>query len=402
MRIFWQEMHKIWRPAPVLTVLLLVLLSGQTMLRHHFTLPKEGEHERALSIYENWRKAFGTTLDPDELPEVQQQLANLTEDANMVIQNWNDFKNSSWASFSSLGITDYEEYCALIAKPGKSLEENEVAALLLDSRSYFLHFQIQLVRGVLEEYEFEQAADLSKRTEANSPAAAPRELARCAEIASDPTVTHSVFYGFSAQAANQFAAQLALILLLAVLVLVSPCLVRERLARMTQEQWPTRTGRRLLRYQLAAALVSAAVVSITLTAVLGWRFCAAWRAGSFWDCVAYSVSGSPIPWFTLTYGQYLLLLGGSLICLGIAGGALAFFLSRFSRSYIAMLLKAVPLYFMLACAANAILPEMLYFGNVLSGWTDVPGVELMLTAAVLCGGLLLNIAAAHSELRREL
>lgn len=397
-RIFLQELRKIWRPAPILAALAVMLLFGQTSIDYYLhTLPEESEHKYALQIYEGWREKYGKTLDPDELPEVRRQLDLLTEDANRLIQNWDSSKNPAWASFSDAGVTNYAEYCALLERTELDPTENEVAALLLDSRSAFLHFQIQMVRSMLEQYEFERNADFSDSAELTAP-----EIARCVEIASDPALMHSVFYGYSVQAANRFAVQADLICLLTVMLLISPGLVRDRLARMTQEQWSARVGRRVLRYQLAAALGSAAAVSAAVIAVLGWKFCAAWRAGVFWDCAAYSVGGGPIPWFTLTFGQYLLLLGVVLVCLGIAGGALAFFLSRFSGNYIAMLLKALPLFLVLAYLAGRILSGMLYFGNALTDWTGVPGTELFTVAGLLLGALLLCAVTTRRELRREL
>ncbi len=397
MRIFWKELRKIWRPAPLLAALAILLLFGRTAIDYYLrTLPKQSEHSTALETYGALRERFGGTLDPEELPAAEKLYEQELAGIDRMIREWEQTRHPSWASFSAAGVTDYKSYCALLEKTDRTPEEEEAAALLLDSRSSYAHYRVQLIRGILERYEFETAA-----LEDDIGAATQKALARCAEIAEDPQIIHSILHGYSIQAANRFAVQLALTIQLAVMLLLSPFPVRERLARIAQEQWPTHTGRRVLQYQFAAALATAALISVTVTAVLGWRFCAAWDAGLYWDHIAYSVAGGPIPWFTMTYGQYLLLLGGTVVCLGLATGALAFFLSRFSANYIAMLLKALPLYLVMTFTAEKLLTDMLYFGNALSDRTGILGIEPAAAAALLAVSLALNAAAARRELHRE-
>lgn len=305
-----------------------------------------------------------------------------------------------------------------------------MAALLLDSRTNFLHFRIATVQNMLENYDFERTGDLLSATAATdsaqyaqidadpdtvaavqeslsqqSPAQAPANnlaIRRCTEIADDPSMTHSIFYNFLATSASQFAIQLTLVSLLTVSLLTSPLLVQERLARMRQEQWPTRTGRGVLRYQLAAVLTVSAAVPVLLLAVFGTWYCMAWRTDVFWDAVAYSAGGSPIPWFTFTYGQYLLMLAAAAIGLSVTAGGLMFFLARFSGNYIAMLLKALPMFLALAYLSEKTLSDMLYFRNYLSDATGLPGTEPLTLLLLLAGMLTLNGIALKRELSREL
>ena len=62
------------------------------------------------------------------------------------------------------------------------------------------------------------------------------------------------------------------------------------------------------------------------------------------DCpLGNSVWDTGTPWFNWTYGQYLAILTGMVLALGIGIGAVTLFLSRFSDNYVSMLLKAFPL-----------------------------------------------------------
>ena len=397
MRIFWYEVRKLLRPGPLLAALVLLLLFERSVaFQYLHALPKDSETGGALTIYADWRERYGTTLDPEELPGVRAQLDALCEEADSVIAHWDETKWEHWASFSDAGISNYEEYAALLRKPDRSQAENDAAALLLDSRTDYLQLRIALVENVLEHYDFEALGT------AGQEGASERALARAREIAVDPALTHSILYSPSLSSAQEFAAAAALVILAVVAVIVSPVLVRERLCRMMQMQWATRTGRRIARYRLAAALAVSAAVSAGLVLWYGVRYARSWHAAAFWDCMAYAVGGSELPWFSMTYGQYLVLLGVLLTALGVACGVLMCFLSRFSGNYIAMLLKALPGFLALAALAEQVFPLCLYFGNRLSGLSGVPGTELTVTAAVLAGTLLLAQSAVGRDARREL
>ncbi len=431
MRIFLHELRKILRPVPLLVSMLVLFLFQRTSILYYLrTLPVQSENACALEIYAGWREAYGPTLEPEELPGLENQLAALIAEANETIAHWDESIWAQYGSFSDEGIANYAEYAALLEQTNRNNTQNDVAALLLDSRTNFLHFRIATVQNMLENYDFERTGDLLSATAATdsaqyaqidadpdtvaavqeslsqqSPAQAPannRAIRRCTEIADDPSMTHSIFYNFLATSASQFAIQLTLVSLLTVSLLTSPLLVQERLARMRQEQWPTRTGRGVLRYQLAAVLTVSAAVPVLLLAVFGTWYCMAWRTDVFWDAVAYSAGGSPIPWFTFTYGQYLLMLAAAAIGLSVTAGGLMFFLARFSGNYIAMLLKALPMFLALAYLSEKTLSDMLYFRNYLSDTTGLPGTEPLTLLLLLAGMLTLNGIALKRELSREL
>lgn len=431
MRIFFCELRKIIRPASLLAALVVLFLFHPMSITYYLrTLPLQSENAQMLEIYVGWRERYGLTLEPEELPELEAQLAELLAEADETIAHWDETIWAQYGRFSDAGITNYAEYAALVEQTNLNNEQNEVAALLLDSRTDFLHYRIKTVQNMLEYYDFERSGSLlpaaaepdgsqfakidadpdtvaavQESLSQNSPAQIPvdsRAAMRCAEIAADPRMTHSIFYSFLSYSASQFAIQLTLISLLTVSLLISPCLVRERLSRMQQEQWPSRTGRGILRYQLAAVLTVSAAVPVGLLAVFGAWYCKVWRADVFWGCMAYSAGGSTIPWFTFTYGQYLCFLAAAVIGLSIAAGGLMFLLSRFSGNYIALLLKALPMFLALSYLSEQALSDMLYFGNSLSDAAGLPGAEPLLILFLLTGMMVLNIFIIQREFSREL
>lgn len=100
----------------------------------------------------------------------------------------------------------------------------------------------------------------------------------------------------------------------------------------------------MLHTQLAAGLVSALLLSVANVTIYAIPFLDQGPL-ALKDCpLGNSVWETGIPWFNWTYGQYLGILTGMVLALGIGIGAVTLFLSRFSDSYVSMLLKAFPLF----------------------------------------------------------
>ena len=131
---------------------------------------------------------------------------------------------------------------------------------------------------------------------------------------------------------------------ISVILLLSPTLVRDRLRRTRPLQGSSRRGRRVLHTQLAAGLVSALLLSVVNVTVYAIPFLAQGPL-ALKDCpLGNTVWGGGTPWFNWTYGQYLAVLTGMVLALGLGIGAVTLFLSRFSDNYVSMLLKTFPLF----------------------------------------------------------
>ena len=189
---------------------------------------------------------------------------------------------------------------------------------------------------------------------------------------------------------------------LSVVLLLSPTLVRDRLRGTRPMQWASRRGRGILNVQMGAALLSAlALTAINLT-VYAVPFLAQGPL-RFAACGLGGFLGWGTPWFDWSYGTYLLVLTGLLLALSLGTAGLTVFLSQYSGNYIAMLLKAVPLF----VAAGAVLGSWLLdqpftFRPLWDGrgpW--VPrGAEAVVAVVLLALGLC--ALACRKQKRREL
>ncbi|MDD7116030.1 MAG: hypothetical protein PUI04_05185, partial [Flintibacter sp.] len=174
-------------------------------------------------------------------------------------------------------------------------------------------------------------------------------------------------------------------------LLISPTLVRDALHRTRAMQWTSRRGRRVLNVQMGAALLSGLLLTLLNCAVYLGPFLST-GAMKFWNCPMVSVWRESYPWFDWTYGQYLLALLGLTVVLSLAACGFTVVLSQFSGSYVAMLLKAIPLIVVLCWG---LVPWVTMgagrFSNDPVRLTGLPGTEFVcgllaaLAALGLCG-----------------
>ena len=106
---------------------------------------------------------------------------------------------------------------------------------------------------------------------------------------------------------------------------------------------PPGGGGPILNVQMGAALLSALVLAVVNITVYVIPFLAQGPL-QFAACGLDGIWEWGTPWFDWTYGTYLLVLAGLILALSLGAAGLTAFLSQYSGNYIAMLLKAVPLF----------------------------------------------------------
>ena len=176
---------------------------------------------------------------------------------------------------------------------------------------------------------------------------------REAELASSETA-HSLLLSSVKHSTQEYGKDLAVWCILSVVLLLSPTLVRDRLQGTRAMQWLSRRGRGILNVQMGAALLSALALTIVNLNIYAIPFLAQGPL-QFAACGLDGIWEWGAPWFNWTYGTYLLVLAGLFLALSLGAAGLTVFLSQYSGNYIAMPLKAVPLF----VAAGAVLGSWL-------------------------------------------
>lgn len=323
MSLFWQELKKIWRPGILAGIILLGLIyyyMFPSFYIEHFSNGPSAKEEFDLSV--EWVTRYGPTLEPEERTEVDSQLAEEIAKFNRQLEKFPEAV--------AVGITDYASFCA-------ADQSDENTRLMWDIRDGTNYYTIETIQQMLWLYDYQ-------RDYLNQPEFfqyyTPKEQAQMLAVEGWPKslLSRSVM-----DSTNSYLKYLAQWTAFSVILLLSPTLVRDRLRRMRPIQCSSRRGRRVLHTQLAAGLVSALLLSVVNITIYAVPFLAQGPL-ALWDCpLGNSVWDTGIAWFNWTYGQYLAVLTGMVLALGLGVGAVTLFLSRFSDNYVPMLLKAFPL-----------------------------------------------------------
>lgn len=263
-------------------------------------------------------------------------------------------------------------------------------------------YRIEVLTDTMEIYDTQDedlALVISEREEWGDPATM---IQREKELAASD-LRHSLLPLSVKESTWQYGKDLAVWCVLSVVLLLSPTLVRDRLRRTRPMQWASRRGRAILNTQMGAALLSALVLTIVNLTVYAVPFLAQGPL-RFAACGLGGIWKWGTPWFDWTYGTYLLVLAALLLALSLGCAGLTVFLSQYSGNYIAMLLKAVPLFVAEGAVLGSWLLDMPFtFRNLGNGAVWLPrGIEAVMAAILLVFGLGLCVLAYRRQEKREL
>ena len=386
MRIVLHEMRKIWNLKIVLVLALLCALYYQIFLSLHIDYfrtshSKTEEIEYAIELV----KRYGPTLEADEYAEfVTETREALKAEMEMHIREK--------PVFADAGIHSFEDYERVRSKMEQTEAERKAIWTLLGEEGDYVRFRLQALEKIEEWYHIFPEITLPRLL---SEARSAKEKARIAAVMDTEEYRNImelwVFYN-----TMEYALDLAVLSVLAVLVLVSPLVAGDRSRKVHLLQYAAKEGRRILRRQLAAVLLSAFLLTTLLLAVFGAIYS---KNGTwvFFDSGLVSFLNGIIFWFDVTYGQYVLLYVVSLYAACLGAAALAFVLSRFSRNLITLILRLIPLFAALAFFCAFGLDGMLSLNSFFYTMTRVPCIEPALFGLLCAAG----VAAAILIVRRE-
>ena len=341
MELLKWELRKIWRPGILAAILLLgavyYWMFPQFYIEHFCNGPQS---EAQFDLASDWVERYGPTLEPEERAELDEQMA---EEITAF-----DTQITAIPEAAAAGLTDYKSFLSFRGDYLNGIRNTDgqadmdVEALLYRVYGGTNWYRIEALADTLETYDTQEdhrALIVSNRQQLAQPEAMVR---REAELASSD-MTHSLLPSSVKYSTQEYGKDLAVWCVLSIVLLLSPTLVRDRLRNTRPMQWASRRGRSVLNVQMGAALLSALVLAVVNITVYVIPFLAQGPL-QFAACGLDGIWEWGTPWFDWTYGTYLLVLAGLILALSLGAAGLTAFLSQYSGNYIAMLLKAVPLF----------------------------------------------------------
>lgn len=402
MELLKQELRKIWQPSIVVALIVLGVLYYLLFLNFYITRFNNGPSAQSqFDITVEWVERYGPTMEPEERAQVDEQLASELATFDTMVANLPEAVEA--------GIVDYESFITFSDEMFAELQNTSNDEMV--QKGWDLHWkimnstnawQLQELQSLMRAYDSRRDYPLSQDPSSFS-RYSPDEQARIREL-EDPAREQGYLSVYLQDTTAHYGKFVAVWVALSVILLLSPVCVRDRLHRVRALQWTSRRGRRIVHLQFAAGMLSALALTAVNVTLYSSLFVAQ-GALKLADTPLYSFAHSRSTWFDGTYGQYLFVLVGLVVALGLACGALAFFLSRFSTTYVGMLLKATPLFVATgALFGSWLLDSPLYFRELVAGTGfRVPhNAEYLSVGVLLVVGLGLCLWSVRQTRRQEL
>lgn len=386
MALLGWELKKIWRPGLLLAIALMGVVFYHIRTGFYLEHFKGNGSEAPFYLSQDWLERYGTTIEPSERAGLDSQLEELEDEFARQV--------TEILGAVEAGITDYESFIAW----------NETRTTEADRDLYwsiYYNTELDMVKSL---FQFVTCYDTLASGGSSldwGGEIAPYSPAHEASVRRIEDMEAEGVYGFLPNSVmdstDEFFYFFSIWCAFSAVLLLSPTLVRDRLRRVRAMQWAARWGRQILTAQMGAALLSGMLLTLLNCAAYLGPFRAT-GALQFWNCSLVSVWSINYPWFDWTYGQYLLVLLGLTVLITLAACGFTVVLSQFSSNYVSMLLKAIPLLFVLCWG---LVPWVVMgagrFSSASVWLTGLPGAEFV------CGGLaaLLALVLCILTIRRQ-
>ena len=276
-----------------------------------------------------WASKYGNTIDDSECAQIAEefesakgtfasQLSSVPEAASYGISSYDDY-----ISFTNTYLEDFEA--------GIAEEDEAVLDLMDDITSKTNLLEVQVMDETISEHERMNTTSLTSLAEELK----GDEASRLAEL-DNSDIKYGYIPSALLDATTGLGTALVLWISISIIILLSPTVVRDRLNRVQNLQYSSRAGRRIFSVQVAASLISGMLLTLVHCLALGLILLA---KGVFVFKDFYIFTSEYIPWVDWTYGKYILVLALMCIAIGMCVTLLTVFFSRFSKTYIGMLLK---------------------------------------------------------------
>ena len=401
MRLLAWELRKIWRPGILAAILLLGAVYYWMFPEFYIEYFCNGPAAQAeFQMASQWVEKYGPTLEPEERAELDGQLAEEIGKFDQQI--------AAIPEAAAVGLTDYETfskfredyYSGTAASGGEAdMDMEYLLSRVYGGTNWYVILELEQTMETYDTQYERLALDISNREELGDPEAMIQREKQMAE----PERAHGLLPLSVKRSTQEYGKDLAVWCVLSIVLLLCPTLVRDRLRRTRAMQWTSRRGRSILTTQMVAAMFSALVLTVVNLVVYAIPFLAQ-EPLRFHDCGLGGIWEWGSPWFDWTYGTYLIILTGLILALSLAAAGLTVFLSQYSGSYIAMLLKALPLFVAVGVVLGSWLLDMPFsFRRV---WEDGPwmpkGTEAVVVAGLLGISAVLCALTCRRQRKREL
>lgn len=389
MRIILNEIKKIWN----IKLLLVAIIIGalfymifmmdfiESFKRNHSPI-EEAEYAMKMT------RSYGAMITDEQLFDF------MKKEREALISEAEGYINT-FPIFAEVGIYSFEDYEDNYNKDDITEREHEAIWTLLREKGNFVRFKLQAL-DILEERYYNYPKYTLERA-LNSQDTPKRELI-CLQNIKEKEEYRNIMDGYSFENTVSYSIYLAIVTILTVLVLVSPLIVNDRSINIHLLQYSSKNGRRILLQQFISIIISTFMATTLCVLIFGYIYTIN-GTFVFWNngLTSFLNSRADFFWLDLSYGQYIILYVLLLYILSTGSAALAFVVSRFSQNLIAVIMKLLPVFGVLAFTSFAAFLSTFSNANFFYRFTGIPWLEPIACGLILLAGLTLSIYILHRE-----
>ncbi|WLR54567.1 hypothetical protein LC048_19395 [Mesobacillus subterraneus] len=327
MRVIWNELRKILTLKIMLLLVLVSAIFYQLFIVFDFDhFPNGRPSADTFKVGEEMMAKYGQYMDDKEFEDFKKVYEQRVEDATAYLQSQPEMEAAGMGSYEDFGNADLMEDEKKSELHSKVMFEDEVDVM----------WELQSREELIDLYEHPEWFGYSEGRKLTSEQSDRVEALRTSGNAFAIFI-HDVFENYQNLSGN-----LANLVLVSVMIVVTPLYMADRRNKMTMLQYSTKVGRRLFYIKFAAAFI-AVVTVITVQLAVFFYLYRGNDTGQFLDKKVSSVFSFFVSWWDLTFLHYILLTVMSMYIIGIAVLFLVAFISSSAPNYMTNIGLQIPL-----------------------------------------------------------
>lgn len=349
MAVVLQELKRIFNPIIIGIIIVLTALYYFLYLYYpieHFenNLPAINYHKIAAEMI----GIHGNSLTEDEFEDyILAKHASLEQEFELKIEENTEISES--------GISNYDDFLSLRDRynEGEKLTHTQEKTLTyLDNFSSYdnIVWWLEATRGMIDDY------------------------ISFGEISGSNSILDDYTYGTTVS----YFRQLTIIVILTTIVLIGPLVIHDRKKGIHYLQYSSKTGRKLFKYQLVAAILASFILTTIYIAFFGYLISKN-NLSVFLDSQINSFLNRDfkLTFYPFTFGQYIGLHILFTYILSSSITLITFIISRYSETIVAMVSKLLPVFLVTSYFLIMLMQDMFTTYNSVFKATNLNGVELI-------------------------
>lgn len=324
MRILFYELKKIFEFKKVLILIGICLIIFQMYISFYFKYFPNGSDKYAFNVSLQMLNDYGSSMDKEEYSHFKGRYEQEKQAAEQFIQNNERLANA--------GVTTYNQFRTM----DSHIKQSDLSDYIMFEIKVDLFWELQAREHIMERYE---GIDRD-RGYLNE-----QQLKRFEQLQQTGAITSifpdSVHYNY-----DQSISYTAALILISIMFMIAPVYIRDRINRVQELQYASRTGRNLFVAKLMASLIAAFII-ITTELVCFFVLYAGNQTSPWFPVNINSFDNTGTSWYDLTFLQYIALTVGIIYALGAAITLVVAFLSSVAPNYITVIGAQVPIAFLL-------------------------------------------------------